>query len=207
MAENVPLVDFWFDPVCPYSWIGSRWILEVERQRPLRVRWHVMSLYLLNRDRNPDTSYVAYLEQVNGTARVAAAVAAGHGSAALRDVYTAYGTRIFDHWRYAEADECREAMRAALVEVGLAATLVDAFDGTTFDDVLARSHAAAVAPVGDEAGTPTIHLDGTAFYGPVLNSIPRGEDAVRVFDGARLLSGFADFYELKRTRERPPVYA
>jgi hypothetical protein len=207
MSADVPTVDFWFDPVCPYSWIGSRWIPEVERQRPVRLRWHVMSLYLLNRGRNPDVSYVAYLEQVHGTARVATAVAVRHGSEALRDVYTAYGTQIFDHWRYAEADECRAAMGAALREVTLPAGLVDAFDTPAYDDALARSHAAAIAPVGDEAGTPTIHLGDTAFYGPILNSIPRGEDALRVFDGARMLCGFDDFYELKRTRERPPVYA
>ena len=206
MADDSTVVDFWFDPVCPYSWIGSRWLLEVERYRPIVIRWHVMSLYLLNERRTDDPTYVEYLLEVTGPARVASAASEHFGDGVLRDLYTAFGRRIFDHWRYPSAAECREAMRVALVETGLPPGLLDRFDETGVDDALRNSHAAGVRLVGDEAGTPTFHVGGTALYGPVLNAIPRGEAAVRVFDGAVLLAGVPDFFELKRTRTAEPVY-
>ena len=206
MADDTTVVDFWFDPVCPYSWIGSRWLIEVERYRPIAIRWHVMSLYLLNERRTDDPTYVEYLLEVTGPARVASATSEHFGDGVLRDLYSAFGCRIFDHWRYPSGPECREAMRVALVETGLPARLLDRFDETGVDDALRRSHAAGVEPGGDEAGTPTFHVGGTALYGPVLNAIPRGEAAVRVFDGAVLLAGVPDFFELKRTRTAEPVY-
>ena len=206
MADATTAVDFWFDPVCPFSWIGSRWLLEVERLRPVAIRWHIMSLYLLNAQRTDDPRYVEYLLDVTGPARVMSAAAERCGDGVLRDLYTAFGVRIFDHWRYPSAVECREAMRAALAETRLPAGLLERCDDAGVDDALRRSHTAGVAPVGDEAGTPTIHVGGTALYGPVLNAIPRGEAAVRVFDGAVLLAGVPDFFELKRTRTAEPVY-
>jgi hypothetical protein len=199
-------VDFWFDPVCPYSWIGSRWLLEVERYRPVRLRWHVMSLYLLNADRTDDPSYVDHLRRSTGVARVATAVEVRHGGEALGAFYTAYGARVFDHWRYPDPEECRAAAGAALESLGLPGRLGAAFSSEAYDADLRRSHDDAVRRVGDEAGTPVLALDGAAAYGPVLGAIPRGRDAVRVFEGARLLAGHGEFYELKRTRERPPVF-
>ena len=206
MADDTTIVDFWFDPVCPYSWIGSRWLLEVERYRPVDIRWHILSLYLLNAHRTDDPAYVDYLLEVTGPARVASAAAVQFGDGVLRDLYTAFGVRIFDQWRHASGDECREAMRAALAETGLPSSLMDRFDEPGIDDDLRGSHRAGLEPVGNEAGTPTIHIGGTAIYGPVLNAIPRGEAAVRVFDGAVLLTGVPDFFELKRTRTAKPVY-
>lgn len=206
MADETTVVDFWFDPVCPYSWIGSRWLLEVEQYRPVAIRWHILSLYLLNAHRTDDPAYVDYLLEVTGPARVASAAAVQFGDGVLRDLYTAFGVRIFDQWRHASGDECREAMRAALAETGLPSILLDRFDEPGIDDDLRRSHRAGLEPVGKEAGTPTIHIGGTAIYGPVLNAIPRGEAAVRVFDGALLLTGVPDFFELKRTRTAKPVY-
>jgi Mycothiol-dependent nitroreductase Rv2466c len=158
MGADTTKVDFWFDPVCPYSWIGSRWLIEVERFRPLDIRWHVMSLYLLNERRDDDPSYVAYLRDVTGPAQVASAAVQRCGEGVLRDLYTAFGSRIFDHWRYASAAECREAMCLALLDCRLPADLLDAFDGPDIDDELRRSHQAGVAPVGDECGTPTMHV-------------------------------------------------
>ena len=207
MSGDRVTVDFWFDPVCPYSWIGSRWLLEVEKCRAVDVRWHVMSLYLLNERRTDDPTYVDYLREVSGAARVATAVAYRFGSGDLRDFYTGFGEVIFDHWRYASPDECRAAMRTALVSAALPLDLLDSFDTTEFDGELRHSHLTAMAAVGDEGGTPTTSLNGVAFSGPVLNSIPRGHDAARIFDGCLLLAGFSDFFEIKRTRTAEPVFA
>jgi len=201
------VVDFYFDPVCPYAWIASRWLLEVERQRALELRFHVMSLRMLNEPRDDvDRDYLANVIRSCGPSRVATAAAAQFGEHVLRDLYAAFGNAIFDRWRYPPPDELRTAVAGALQQTGLPERLADAADSTEYDDALRQSHNAGIAGVGREAGTPIIHIDGTAFFGPVLNSIPRGQAALRVFDGARLLAGFPNFFELKRTRTSPPVF-
>ena len=205
MLAGPTVVDFWFDPVCPYSWIGSRWLLQVEQRRPLDIRWHTMSLYLLNERRTDDPSYVEYLRHVTGVARVATA-AMPLGGDSLRDLYTAFGAQIFDRWRYPAPTECRAAVETALALAGLPVELIQAFDRPDHEAELRRSHEEGIALVGDEAGTPLTRVNGVAFFGPILNSIPRGEDAERVFDGAILLAGFHDFFEIKRTRTAEPVY-
>ena len=199
-------VDLWFDPVCPYSWTASRWLHEVGRRRPLVVRHHVMSLYLLNEHRTDvDPEYRRHVESSRGPARVAVAVVGAAGEQDLGPLYTAFGALVFDHWRRPSAAEYHRALQTALREVGLPVGLADAMDSDEHDGALRRSHDDAVALVGREVGTPVTRIDGAAFYGPVLNAVPRGDDAVRVFDGARLLGGYPEFFELKRTRVRPPV--
>ena len=206
MSRESTVVDFYFDPVCPYAWIASRWLLEVEDRRAVELRFHLMSLRMLNENRDVDPGYLANTIRSCGPSRVATAAAEHFGEGVLRDLYTAFGDAIFDHWRYPAPQEYRTAVAGALRRTGLPAWLAGAAESTQYDDALRRSHNAAVAPVGSEAGTPVIHLDGTAFFGPVLNSIPRGADALRVFDGARLLAGIPTFFELKRTRTTPPVF-
>jgi len=200
-------VDFYLDPVCPYAWIGSRWLLEVKQQRPLDLRFHVMSLRLLNENRVVDPGYRWTVDLSLGPSRVATAAAAHFGEHVLPNSYTAFGDLIFDHWRHPKPSEYRDAVEVALDRVGLPSWLGSAAESAEYDDALRRSHEAGVEPVGGEAGTPIVHIDGVAFFGPVLNSIPRGEDAVRLFDGARLLAGFPDFFELKRTRTAAPVFS
>lgn len=205
--SDTSVVQFWFDPICPYSWIGSRWLLEVRSRRPIDIEWRVMSLYLLNADeRAGDRGYVDYLSTMQGPARVAMAVRSHHGSDALNGVYTAFGHRIFDHWRRPAPTECRGAMREAVAELGLPRELADVYDSEVVDDAVRASHSDAMALVGDQCGNPVITIDGAACFGPVLSSIPRGADAVRIFDGARLLAGWPDFAELKRTRVTMPVF-
>jgi len=199
-------VDLYFDPVCPYAWIGSRWLVEVERQRALDLRFHVMSLRMLNEDRDIDPSYRRTVDRSIGPSRVATAVAVHFGEHVLPDWYSAFGDIIFDHWRYPEPSEYQRAIDIALEQVGLPLWLGSAADSAEFDDALRRSHDAGVAPVGGDAGTPIVHIDGAAFFGPVLNSIPRGDDAARLFDGARLLASVPDFFELKRSRTAAPVF-
>ena len=128
------------------------------------------------------------------------------GEQVLDGFYTAFGEVVFDHWRRPSSAEYHAAIRTALSRVGLPGDLEDAMESGDVDEALRRSHEAGIARVGGDVGTPITHIDGVAFYGPVLNAIPRGDDALRVFDGARLLAGYPQFFEIKRTRVRPPVF-
>ncbi|MFE3383720.1 mycothiol-dependent nitroreductase Rv2466c family protein [Streptomyces anulatus] len=190
-------VDFFFDPACPFAWITSRWMLEVERHRDIELRFRPMSLYLHNEGNELPDRYRELVDKSIGPVRVAVAAAAAHGHGILRDLYTAFGIRIHQH----KEEDFDVVIAASLAELGLPPELAEAAHSTTYDEQVARSHDLGRDPEQDGyVDTPTIHVDGTVWFGPVLNAIPRGEEAAELFDSFRVLAGHPGFFELKRAR-------
>ena len=205
MSTKTTQAHFWFDPICPWAWITSRWILEVGAVRPVEVHWHLMSLAYLNleqhEEKDLDPAYLERLEQAWGPIRICAAAEAEGGPEVLLPLYTALGTRFHNDGRK-DAD----AVAEAVTEVGLDRSIVDAATSTEFDKAIKASHQEGMDQVGLDVGTPVISVDGNAFFGPVVTPIPRGEAAGRLWDGVLMVAGTDGFFELKRTRDRSPSF-
>lgn len=215
MSENTPAngktpVDFWFDPLCPWAWMTSRWMLEVEKVRDVEVRWHVMSLAVLNEDKLDELpeEYRDLLEnKAWGPVRVVVAARQLHGDAVVGPLYTALGTRFHNNGE----GPTREAVAAALKDVGLPADLADYADSDRYDTELRASHKEGIDKVGQEVGTPVIAVPGAdgeqiAFFGPVVTPAPKGEEAAKLWDGTLLVASIPGFYEIKRTRTQDPIF-
>ncbi|OKI09263.1 disulfide bond formation protein DsbA [Streptomyces sp. CB02923] len=193
--------DFWFDPVCPYTWVAAQWIREVARVRPVRVRLRLMSLQVLNEDRevnpeDPDGEWGAYLW---APVRACAAVEQRYGQEALGRFYRTLGTWLHHRGEW-------DGIERALSDAGLPREVAAAAWTTEYDTVIRASHARAVALVGADVGTPVIAVGGTAFFGPVVSPAPRGEAAGRLWDGALLMASVPGFYELRRPAAAEPDF-
>jgi protein-disulfide isomerase-like protein with CxxC motif len=199
-------VQFWFDPLCPWAWITSRWMLEVEKVRPVRADWRIMSLAYLNLVQHEGNDLTEdYLERMNrawGPIRVVAAAAQHSGPGILGPMYTAIGTRLHNQGRR----EDPKVIPEALAELGLPASLADAATSTEFDELIKRSHHEAFDEVGIDVGTPVIRVRGKTIFGPVITPAPRGEAAGELFDGLALVIKADGFFELKRSRDRKPSF-
>lgn len=201
--------DYWFDPICPWAWMTSRWMLEVQRIRPVTVRWHVMSLSVLNEPRL-DTLPQRYRDLMDegwGPVRVSIAVESKTDNETLGRFYTALGTRLHNQAQ----PRTRATLVAALEEVGLPAGLADAAESTEYDTALRASHREGIELVGEDVGTPVIAVPGAdgervAFFGPVVTPAPKGEAAGRLWDGTLMVASTPGFYEIKRTRTVGPIF-
>jgi len=197
-------VDFWFDPMCPWAWMTSRWILEVRNIRDIRVEFHVMSLAVLNEGREGlDADYKHRMEtEAWYGARAAIAVEQRYGQEGLSAFYTALGTR------YHIQDEPRdpETVRAALSDLGFDETIAQSCTTTRYDEALRISHHEGMDPVGMDVGTPVIRIGGVSIFGPVISPAPKGEEAGRFFDGVCAVMAYPGFFELKRSRTVGPIF-
>jgi 2-hydroxychromene-2-carboxylate isomerase len=208
IREEDPIVaergvaDFWFDPVCPWAWMTSRWMMEVEKIREVDVRWHVMSLAVLNEGRDLPENYRALMDRAWGPVRVVIAAQEQHGDKVVKPLYDAMGTRIHP----GGSKDYGQVIAEALDEVGLPADLARYADSTEVDEQLRASHAEGIGLVGEDVGTPVVAFNGTAFFGPVVTPAPKGEAAGRLWDGCVLVASTPGFFELKRTRTQGPVF-
>ncbi|MFI5687083.1 DsbA family protein [Streptomyces sp. NPDC051636] len=212
-ASGKTPVDFWFDPLCPWAWMTSRWVLEVEKVRDIEVRWHVMSLAVLNENRL-DELPEEYREMLATKAwqpvRVVTAAWQKHGADVLGPLYTALGTRFHNNGE----GPTLEAVASALEDAGLPADLIEYAEQEDFefDAELRASHKEGIEKVGQDVGTPVIAVPGPdgeqiAFFGPVVTPAPKGEEAARLWDGTLAVASVPGFYEIKRTRTKGPDFS
>jgi hypothetical protein len=208
-------VEFFFDPICPWAWLTSRWVLEVASQRDLSVDWRFICLRMVNADKDYATEFPAGYVAVHGTGqkllRVAAALRGAEGPERVGEAYTRFGTDLHVSGRRDEIVGGWEAgFPDYLVSVGLAEFAAAAND-ESFDPVLREETDTALERTGRDVGTPIISFrrDGAvnSFFGPVISRVPRGAEALRLWDAVWEVATFPGVAELKRSLREPPQLA
>ena len=194
--------EMWFDPACPWAWLTSRWLMEVEKVRDVDLTWSVMSLSVLNEKADLSQKYRDLMEQAWGPVRVIIAASQSHGAKVVKPLYDAMGTRI----HLGRMKDYEQVVAESVEEVGLPASLGSAARQKKYDAALRRSHRRGISLVGTDVGTPVISVGEVAFFGPVVTPAPRGEAAGRLWDGTLLVARTPGFYEIKRTRTQSPVF-
>ena len=218
-------INFYFDPVCPFAWMTSKWVRQVQEQRDYTVDWRFISLRLINAEVDYDAHFPPEYEAGHTAGlrllRVAARARAEHGRTAIAPLYLAFGTQIFDtavgpddHRTEGEVRELRGTrafVEPILAEAGLPLELAEALDDESWDMEIRQETDEALSLTGKDVGTPIIHFEpptGVAFFGPVISRLPREESAVELWDHVVWLARFTGFVELKRSlRERPQLAA
>jgi 2-hydroxychromene-2-carboxylate isomerase len=195
-------VDFWFDPICPWAWMTSRWMEQVEQVRPVDVRWHVMSLAVLNEGRDLPAEYQDMMKRAWSPVRVIVAAQQLHGDDVVKPLYDAMGTRLHPKG----IKDYDQVIAESLAEVNLPAELAAYATSEEYDEQLRASHEEGISKVGQDVGTPVIAVDDVAFFGPVVTPAPKGEAAARLWDGVLLVAGTPGFYEIKRSRTLGPIF-
>ena len=196
-------VEFWFDPSCPWAWMTSRWVDEVAKYRDLEVTWKVMSLSVLNEDKDVPDSYRSFFPRALRYTRLVTAVKELHGQEYVKPLYDALGTRIHP----GGSKDPDTVIPEALAEVGLPAELVEYSLTDEFDPQMRASHFDGIERVGQEVGTPVIAVEGVAFFSPVISPAPKGEEAVRLWDGTVAVASYPGFFEIKRSRTADPIFS
>lgn len=194
--------EFWFDPVCPWAWMTSRWILEVEKVRDIDVKWNLFSLAYLNRDKDVPEDYKSKLIRSWHCTRVIAAAQREKGDSITLPLYTAISSRI--HLEKKEVG--KELFEAALTEVGLSPALAAAMDDENLNQDIIDSHERGIKLVGNDVGTPIIAVGDAAFFGPVISPAPKGEAAGKLWDGVVGVASYPGFFEIKRSRNVGPIF-
>lgn len=213
-------LDFFFDPVCPFAWVTSRWVVRVADLRPLDVQWRFIALRMVNADRNYDTEFPAGYDALHTAGlhmlRVAAAVRDAEGNEAVGALYTALGVSLWDRdpepGSMLRADAgTRQHVADALAAAGLDVGLADAVDDDGHDEVIAAETDLALSRAGRDVGTPILTFgppDGPSFFGPVISRLPADADALALWDAVTTLARFDSFAEVKRSlREMPALRA
>lgn len=201
-ASASTAVDFWFDPSCPWAWMTSRWVDEVAKHRDIDVTWHVMSLAVLNEGKDVSDDYRAFFPRALKYTRLVAAVKELEGQDAVKPLYDALGTRIHP----GGSKNPDEVIPAALAELGLPADYARFAESDEYDEQMRASHFDGINRVGQDVGTPVIALGDVAFFGPVISPAPKGEQALALWDAVVAAAEYDGFFELKRTRNRGPIF-
>jgi len=196
-------IEFWFDTLCPWAWMTSRWLTEVEKVRDVSITWNVMSLYYLNLDRDGiGAEYLDHAQKALGPLRVIVQASENHGEQIVGELYTSFGNKI--HLKKREFSD--DLIIEVLKDLGLSSSLLDSAHDQTLDTKIVKSHNRGVSLVGEDVGTPIIAVGDVAFFGPVISPAPKGEDAGKLFDGVLATASFPGFFEIKRTRTVGPIF-